>query len=384
MEPNDASGMGRASMPNLTGETPVRCKFCNNDVDNYLKQGSVYCPFCGAVINAARTPGQQSKDSNLLTGRALWPAKWSVLGVVLGMLLLLAFGIMIPVIIVIAVIAPNPEPYLSDPTALEQLIVQLLLNPWSTALLSLTEFGLIVPPIVVLKKYRKSFKERIMLLGWRPYFGEPARGQTGWPRFARDIGFSTFLAVAMVGFQFLVVILNDAIWAPLIPASDPLAGLDQSITPQDPFQFMALVASMLLVIGPTEEMLFRGFAQQGLEAHTSERNAWFISVLMFTIVHVTSGFVELSLLPYMFFPYFYLSMVFCAIYTKTKNLNLMIFIHGIYDALLVLLSYIGSASELAAIVYMSVCCVVCFAAGVYYLYRWIFAGKKTSTVVTTL
>ncbi len=177
-----------------------------------------------------------------------------------------------------------------------------------------------------------------MLLGWWPYTGKSGRG---WSRLGRDILYALVIALGLAGFQFIVVVLNDALWTPLIPGgSSGMSDVDVTITPQDPLQLVLLVASMMFIIGPTEEMLFRGFSQQGLEARLDPRHALLISAMLFTMVHVIGGIGDVFTFPFLFPPYFLLSLVLCGIYWKTKDLNLMIFVHGMYDSLLVVYSYI--------------------------------------------
>jgi membrane protease YdiL (CAAX protease family) len=339
------------------------------------------------MVNPGLAPVRPEKDSNPLTGRALWPLKWSLLSILIGMALLMTASIVVPLIMIFAIMAQNPALLSGDVAAIENLVYDVLLNPVSTALLSITEFVLVIPPFAIMRKYRKSVKERFMLLGWWPYSGESGRG---WARLGKDLAWAFFIALGLVGFQFIVVILNDALWTPFIPAgTSALGDVDVAITPQNPFQLVLLVTSMMLVIGPTEEILFRGFSQQGLEARLDPKNALIISALLFTVVHVISGVADPVSLPFLFFPYFYLSLVLCGIYWKTKDLNLMIFVHGLYDSLLVIYSYIfvelervGMGSLSDVLVYVS------FAAfavlGVYVIASVIIQRRQRLIVSTAL
>jgi membrane protease YdiL (CAAX protease family) len=280
---------------------------------------------------------------------------------------------------IFAIIAQNPSLYAGDINALEDHVYSVLLNPFSTALLSITELVLVIPPFAIMKKYRKSVKERFMLLGWRPYTGESGRG---WGRLGKDLALGLLIALGLVGFQFLVVVLNDAMWSPFVPGGNSgLSDMDVAITPQDPLQLVLLVASMMLIIGPTEEILFRGFSQQGLEARLDPKNALLISALLFTIVHVIGGIVDLATLPFLFFPYFYLSLVLCGIYWKTKDLNLMILIHGMYDSLLVVYSYIyveleKIGMEAASDIFVYVSFVAFSVLGVYVIVSFIIPRRQ--------
>ncbi|MEX2680420.1 MAG: lysostaphin resistance A-like protein [Candidatus Sigynarchaeota archaeon] len=345
MEPRPETGKEQPLIPEPASVPAMACNYCKKDISRFTPLTPVYCPFCGGIVNMALVPFKPEKDSNPLTGRALWPLKWSLLSVAIGMGLLMAAMFIATVIVIFAVIAVNPSLASGDLEVLLEAVNSLLLTPIMTALLSVTEFVLVIPPFAIMRKYRKSVKERFMLLGWSPYTGESGRGLG---RLGKDIVWALVIALALVGFQFIVIVLNDALWTPLIPGgSSGISDVDQSITPNNPLELVLLVASMVFIIGPTEEMLFRGFSQQGLEARMDPRHALVISAMLFTMVHVIAGFFTITSLPFLFFPYFLLSLVLCGIYWKTKNLNLMILVHGMYDSLLVVYSYIYS--ELANI-----------------------------------
>jgi membrane protease YdiL (CAAX protease family) len=363
------------------------CRYCKKEIARFAPLSPMYCPYCGGMVGWDLMRGKPEKDTNPLTGRALWPLKWSLLSVLIGMALLMMASVIVPLIMIFAIMAQNPSLYTSDSSALENLVYDVLLNPFSTALLSVTEFVLVIPPFALMRKYRKGIKDRFMLLGWRPYTGESGRG---WGRLGKDLALGLFIALGLVGFQFIVVVLNDAFWSPFVQGGNSgFSDIDAAITPQDPLQLVLLVASMMFVIGPTEEMLFRGFSQQGLEARLDPKNGLVISALLFTLAHVIGGIVDLATLPFLFFPYFYLSLVLCGIYWKTKDLNLMIFIHGMYDSLLVVYSYIfvelerigmGAASDI--FVYVSF---VAFGVlGVYVIASFIIQQRQRVSVSPVL
>nr|MDO8083412.1 CPBP family intramembrane metalloprotease [Candidatus Sigynarchaeum springense] len=340
MEPRAEPGKEQPLIPASASEPLKTCKYCKKEISRFEPLIPVYCPFCGGIVNKALVPFKPEKDSNPLTGRALWPPKWSLLSVAIGMSLLMTAIIIATFIVIFSVIAADPSLASGDIEVLTEAVYSVILTPVMTALLSVTEFVLVVPPFAITRKYRKSVKERFMLLGWWPYTGESGRG---WGRLGRDIAWALVIALALVGFQFIVVVLNDALWTPLIPGgSSGLGDVDKSITASDPLQLVLLVASLMFIVSPTEEILFRGFLQQGLEARLDPKYALVISAMLFAIVHVIVGFGNVSALPFLFFPYFLLSLLLCGIYWKTKDLNLMILVHGMYDSLLAVYLYIIS------------------------------------------
>nr|MDO8115837.1 CPBP family intramembrane metalloprotease [Candidatus Sigynarchaeota archaeon] len=275
-------------------EDVFACRLCKRDIGRYFKLGSLFCPFCGAAINPEAVPGRFSRDSNMISGRAFWSIKWSILAVLIGMGLLLAATLIITIILVIPFVINDPEAFLSDPDALEELITGLLGNPYATVVLSLAEFTLLLVPVLLVKKYQKPIGKRLQLLGWRPYYTPGGDAATSRTRLLRDLLVSMAIATAMVGFQFLLVLGNDAFWSlfvPIDPLQDTFSNIDQSLLAADPFQLMALVGSMLFIIGPAEEFLFRGYTQQGLESRLGEQKALIITALLFTVVHIIGGLI---------------------------------------------------------------------------------------------
>jgi len=315
----------------------MNCRFCGKNLENFIAAGSVYCPFCGAAVT--NTSGLPKKDSNIIAGRALWPIKWSLLAVLLSLLILFGITFGVEFIIIIGIAFTNPSKYLTDPNALLNAATTILLNPFIVALLTLTEYSLLILPLILTRKYRRPLKERFLLLGWKPYFGTKAPSPGGWTRFLKDVAVAAVFAMALVGFQFLVNIANNAMWAPFFPSALDISGADQALTSTNVFQMILLVAVMLFAVAPAEESLFRGFSQQGLESRLGEKKAWLISSIIFAFAHVFELLFFAATIPSFlpnFLPYLYLSMILCGIYWKTKNFNRMIYIHGMYDSLLVI------------------------------------------------
>jgi membrane protease YdiL (CAAX protease family) len=373
MERQPAPGKEQPLLPAPASTVPARCQFCEKEITRFISLAPMYCPFCGGIVDKDAPRWKDIKESNPLTGRALWPLKWSFVGIIIGMALLLTASVLVPIVMIFAIIAQDPTLLEGGVGAIETLVYALLLNPTMTALLSLTELVLVIPPFAILRKYRKSIKERFMLLGWKPYSSigtSPGRRTINWSRLGKNIGISLFLAIGLVGMQFIIIILNQAMWEPLIPGgSAGMEGADISLTPTNPFEFIILVASMIFIVAPTEEMLFRGLSQQGLEFHMNEKRALVISALLFTMVHVVSGFLNLASLPFLFFPYFYLSLVLCGIYWKTKDLNLMIFTHGFYNSLLVLYSYLYAETGAIADIFVYLSFAAFAVLGIYVVMR---------------
>ncbi|MBD3185519.1 CPBP family intramembrane metalloprotease [Candidatus Bathyarchaeota archaeon] len=309
-----------------------KCKYCKKDVSNYLQFSPLFCPFCGAVVDD-KNAGDRAKERNILTGRAPWKQKWSILIPIMSILVMTGVTLLVLITVITVIVSNNPD-LITSPEELETLIMDILNQPYTTALLSVVEISLIIFPLVFLKKYYKSVKDRFLLLGWRPYFFHP-RGNApldGLKKLGRELGIGFVLAFALLGVAICVEFLNGLMWNSIIEIPDDM---NLGISPNTLPEMIALVASMLLIVGPTEELLFRGYTQQGLEDRQGAVKAIVITALLFTAVHVMPSFIPTPLTLYLFLPYFTISIFISYIYHLTGNLNIMIFMHGIYDSILV-------------------------------------------------
>ena len=111
----------------------------------------------------------------------------------------------------------------------------------------------------------------------------------------------------------------------------------------DPVLLLVLVPLVLLVNGPVEELLYRNVIQKYLAERFSTAAAVAVASVVFTLAHIpaylTGGpsipgiAVTLGLL-------FGLSCVLGALYARTRNLVVVAAVHGLYNATLLLVTYL--------------------------------------------
>lgn len=150
----------------------------------------------------------------------------------------------------------------------------------------------------------------------------------------RDLG-------AALGGWVLAFVLAIAVGA-VIQALGLSAGANNSAEAgmQDPEIFLVLIPAAFLVIGPMEELLFRGTVQGRLRETLSPVAAVAVSALLFAAVHAplaVSGSLtqRLTTVGLLFFP----SLVFGGLYEYTDNLVVPALVHALYDATLFALLY---------------------------------------------
>jgi membrane protease YdiL (CAAX protease family) len=112
------------------------------------------------------------------------------------------------------------------------------------------------------------------------------------------------------------------------------------IATQNPEVLLLLIPASFVLIGPGEELLFRGVVQGRIREAFGPVPGVFLASAIFAAIHFTAltGGVggRLATIGVLFFP----SLVFGAAYEFTDNLAVPAFIHGAYNATLFTLLYI--------------------------------------------
>lgn len=169
-----------------------------------------------------------------------------------------------------------------------------------------------------------------LYIKWR---GRPASyGGFEWPSLKE-------VAIAVggyVGMFVLLIALSLAVQSTGAPTSDNSV---TELATGDPTVLLVLLPLSFLLIGPGEELLFRGIIQSELRDVFPAWAAIPVACLVFAAAHATSlvgsiagTVVSIGLL-------FCVSLVFGVIYEYTRNLTVTAFIHGAYDATLFLALY---------------------------------------------
>lgn len=107
--------------------------------------------------------------------------------------------------------------------------------------------------------------------------------------------------------------------------------------------FLGLVGFMLIIVGPTEEVLYRGVIQNRLREQLSVGPALVVTSVVFVLVHIqvftlVSGLFGILLgFTALFLP----SMVFGAVYEYTENIVVSALLHGIHNSLIITALFYG-------------------------------------------
>lgn len=143
------------------------------------------------------------------------------------------------------------------------------------------------------------------------------------------------LAIAVIAamctrlLQAGIVIGEEAILGP-----DPMAETRLRILlPNNSLQLTALIAISLILVGPCEELAFRGLIQKGFENSFGNSKGLLIASLLFVAVHASSGlYTVVSVVP--------VALVFGYVWQRTSgNTTASALLHGIHNSIGIALSY---------------------------------------------
>ncbi len=118
------------------------------------------------------------------------------------------------------------------------------------------------------------------------------------------------------------------------PETEDLA---YAILPRDEIQLIALIGISIALVGPAEELAFRGFVQKGFENSFGKTAGLVIASVMFGLLHGLNS--EYSILPVTV-----VSLFLGYIWQKTDgNTVVSAWVHGLYDALAIAIAFFVSA-----------------------------------------
>ncbi|MFX1278402.1 MAG: type II CAAX prenyl endopeptidase Rce1 family protein [Promethearchaeota archaeon] len=263
----------------------------------------------------------------------LWPPKFSI-GLPLIATLVMNL-VLLGLLIILALIWSNPN-------VLTQLS---LLSPF-VSVISLFSIIFVIFPILHVRKYLEepTVKNSLILLGFT------SRGFTRngiIKEILMGIGFAIlgFLMVLLIQnslSQFIEIVFGIELEKEV---SDPTV----ASLPNDIPSLIFSIVTILLIVAPTEEILFRGFMQKGLVRRVGTIWGIIITAYIFSMIHLSGVFLLtyerplILLLSYIatFLPYFCISLMLGLIYHwRNENLIAVIIIHGLYNTITIIYAVI--------------------------------------------
>ena len=120
----------------------------------------------------------------------------------------------------------------------------------------------------------------------------------------------------------------------MVFGSDPTAELvEEAVMPRDSFQLVAIIALSLVLVGPCEELAFRGFVQRGFENSFGKGQGLLVSSVLFGLLHGLNTL-------YAVVPVFVVGLVLGYVWQRTGgNTTATAVMHGVYDAIAIAIAY---------------------------------------------
>ena len=159
----------------------------------------------------------------------------------------------------------------------------------------------------------------------------------------RDVGWAVggyvlVLVAAVVGSQ-LVTALTQQVAGDVDPATNSAAQLGM----QNPEVLLLLIPASFLLIGPGEELLFRGIVQNRIRESFGRIVGIVLASLIFAAIHVVALIGSPTAIAMSVAILLFPSLVFGAVYELSENLTVTAFMHAAYDATLFAGLYVSVA-----------------------------------------
>ena len=231
-----------------------------------------------------------------------------------------------------------------------EILFDLLSNPYFIIVLSLFELIFIVFPVMYVGKYLQNptLENRFALLGFT------SRGFEK-PRIAKEALIGILFGIIGLFLVFFVTVFTEFALESIFnieivqETSGASGDVELMISSADILSIVLFSIEMLLVIGTSEEILFRGFMQKGLVRRLGNKGGIIVTALIFSLIHLIGVFlIDLDSPLYIiisfflsFFPYFAISLVLGLIYQwRNENLIAVVITHGVYNSLTIISAFL--------------------------------------------
>ena len=147
--------------------------------------------------------------------------------------------------------------------------------------------------------------------------------------------------IAVVGPVLVLVTALTVSSLVLALGTEPAQNQGAQTALENPSIIPIMIVAMLLVVGPCEEILFRGVIQSRAREALSAVPAILLAAAVFAPAHVISltggASAVITSISILFVP----SLIFGAVYEYTENLVVVAVMHGLYNSLLLTIGYIA-------------------------------------------
>jgi membrane protease YdiL (CAAX protease family) len=158
----------------------------------------------------------------------------------------------------------------------------------------------------------------------------------------RDLGvkkprLKTVLVVTATTILLILLAMSISVIEDVVLGPDPMAEeLLRALLPQDSFQLLLLVGISIFLVGPAEEIAFRGFIQRGFENSYGKTVGLAVASVLFGLLHGLNSLRSIV-------PVTVLSLFLGYVWQKTNyNTTASAWMHGLYDAITITVAYLAT------------------------------------------
>jgi len=102
----------------------------------------------------------------------------------------------------------------------------------------------------------------------------------------KKASFRILTIVSVLAVFLFLIGLGISIGEEIVFGTDPMAELiEKLVLPRDSFQLVTMIALSLVLVGPCEELAFRGFVQKGFENSFGKMKGLLIASVLFGLLH---------------------------------------------------------------------------------------------------
>jgi membrane protease YdiL (CAAX protease family) len=293
-------------------------------------------------IRSSRPSRKKLSQDDLLNLKEekLW-SSFASIGMTVAAFILMNFAVILAVILFV---------FLSFNLAV---IYDIPANPYFIIFSSFIELILFIVPMLYVGKYLKkpNLNNRLILLGFT-IKGFSNKGIL--KEILIGISFAIFGVLLVLGVSFLMEVILTVIFGYeiIFDILGTSGEVDVLITSSDILSIFWLVIIMILIIGTSEEVLFRGFLQKGLVRSLGKNWGILVTALIFSSIHLIGIFlfpesltIFLISLLLNFFPFFAISILLGLLYNwRKENLIAVMITHGVYNALTIIIAFLVFSS----------------------------------------
>jgi len=219
-------------------------------------------------------------------------------------------------------------------------------NPFFMVFATLATYALFILPVWRVKKYLQnpSLKNRLTILGFT------TEGYTR-PKILKEIfigiGFAfigiVLVVISSIGIQLLLEFVFGVRFV-----NEGGGNAEALVSGIDVLVLILMVIMMILVVGPSEEIMFRGYMQRGLVRNLGEKWGILITALVFASLHLVGlivfifePFLLMILFFAMFVPFFTISLMIGLMFRwRKENLIAVVITHGVYNSITLIIVFL--------------------------------------------